>query len=96
MIPLLLYMTSTWVKDGYALAEIDEQEAEAMKKMEITKLVLFGVFGYGLGSAIVASILVRLLGPFLGMLFFVAIAYFIARREGIIHGLVKKIMISEA
>jgi hypothetical protein len=85
MLPLLFYWMSTWVKNGYELAGVNPELAGQTTKGSIAKIICRIIFLETLGSAIVASLLIRLLGWHLGILIFAIGAYvFLFRRNGLI------------
>ncbi len=84
MMPFFTYWMIEMHDNGFPDRDID--------KLVLIKLFMKFVFIYALGLAIVASILIHLLGWFFGIAVFAAIAYFILKKDGIVHGEVLKIL----
>jgi hypothetical protein len=77
MLPVMFHWISSWIREGYAL-EDRAKNLQPPAAQLITLLFLGGVFVAGLGSAILASVLIHLLGWILGTLAFLAATYPIA------------------
>jgi len=86
LLPVLFWIIARWLREGYTLAG----EALAEKKLpnadEIIKRFLFSVLVLTLGAAIVASILIHLLGWLWGFVAFIPLAFVVLfRRDGLVH-----------
>jgi hypothetical protein len=67
LVPLLLYWMSSWLKQGFALSsDVSSQRAARTSRGALALYTLGVVFVGGLGSAIVASLLIHALGWLLG------------------------------
>jgi hypothetical protein len=77
LLPVMFRWISSWIREGYAL-EDRSKNLVAPNRHLITALFLASVLGAGLGSAILASVLIHQLGLVLGVLVFAASTYAIA------------------
>ncbi|MEM4407079.1 MAG: hypothetical protein QXS68_08570 [Candidatus Methanomethylicaceae archaeon] len=92
MLPLLFYWMATWVKEGYELAGLNPHLVASITKGSIAKIICRIIFLETLGSAIGASLLIRLLGWHLGILSFAFGAYvFLFRRRGLIFNEISRL-----
>ncbi len=82
MIPLMLYMMSSWFLTARDQSKINSKDDEHREKWDITKLILFIILGGTLVMAIAASILVRLFDWWIGLAVFGILAYVAALRKG--------------
>jgi len=82
LLPLLFYWIGAWAKQGYALADVDQDRARETSSCDLIKIVLRIVFVHTLGAAIVASILIHLLGWIIGAVMFAVVAYVVWLRPG--------------
>jgi len=92
MLPLLFYWIGKWAFEGYRLGDVDAAKASGMSVGAVVKIVLRIVFVWTLGSAIVWSLLIHLLGWALGTLIFAAVfGFFGMGPSGILRKEVDKI-----
>lgn len=86
ILPLMFSWMSRWIREGYALAGVNPARAMQNDSGRVVRLLLRLIFAWTLGSAILASILVHLLGWLWGLGVF-ALIFFVAgvRRGGLIH-----------
>ncbi len=74
MLPLLFYWMSDWIKSGYDIGGVDTERAAATSRWYLTIVILRLVFVHVLGSVIVFSILIHLIGwwavPLFAVLFY--------------------------
>ena len=86
LLPIMFFMMSGWMMEGYRLGRVDPQRAAEMTRWSLSKVMLRIIFVYSLGSAIAASLLIHLLGWLLGALaFFVLFAVVGVRKGGLFH-----------
>ena len=68
MVPLLFYWLSSWLEAGYrAEAEAVQDTAHSPGRLRIAGWIALLVFGAALGGALLANLLLRLLGPLAGL-----------------------------
>lgn len=92
ILPVLFYWKSAWVREGYALADLDTKQVRASTRGSIVRLYVRTLFVYTLGSAILASILVHLLGWLIGLAAFAGLFYvFGIRSGGVFHRQIHRI-----
>ncbi len=83
LVPLLLYWLSTWLRDGQL---IEDQGARPRSRIALALYSLGVVFVGGLGSAVLASVLVRYLGWLGGAAAFAVLLALIGlRKGGVLH-----------
>jgi len=82
ILPVMFIWMSTWMKEGYRLGEVDPQRDSETSKGSLTKTILKIIFLYTLGSAIIASLLVHLIGWIAGLPIFFALFYVAGIRKG--------------
>jgi len=86
MLPVMFAWMSRWTREGYALGEVDPRRAQANDPRRVIRLFLRVLFLTTLGSAIAASVLIRLCGWFWGAAAFaVLFALLAVRRGGLLH-----------
>jgi hypothetical protein len=84
LIPWLLAYAVKWTQEGYDLEKIDE--SKRLSPITIAAAFLFYIFGFGLGLAIMASLIIHALGWMIGTLVFLAVAYAVfLRRNGLMY-----------
>jgi hypothetical protein len=78
-IPLMLFWITKWLQEGFEMEglveEGQDQTENLLERARLCAYLLFAVFGLALGGAILAHILIRLLGWTGGLLAFAAIWY---------------------
>jgi len=72
MLPIMFGWIGKWVKEGYQLGGVDTARANATNPMKIIRTCARVIFVWVLGSIIVWSILIHLLGWGIGTLIFAA------------------------
>lgn len=96
LVPLLLYMTSSWIKEGYEIGEVDRERASRLTLWDISKELLILIFGCSLGLAIMASLLIHILGWIIGTIVFAILGFvFLVRRGGLCHRAVSRVTLEE-
>lgn len=86
MLPVLFAWMCRWTREGYALGEVNPLRAQANDTGRLVRLFLRVIFLSTLGSAIAASLLVRLFGWFWGLAAFAALfALAGVRKGGLLH-----------
>lgn len=82
LVPVMLGWVSAWIRDGYAYADpVREAGLRAPRPAALSLAFLAVVFGAGLGSAILASVLIHQLGWLLGAGIFAAAAWWLTTGE---------------
>lgn len=82
MLPLMFRWMSGWMKDGYHLENLDPDLAGKVTTMDLVKTTNRLIFVWSLGSAIVCSILIHLLGWMWGIAVFLPIVAVLGFRSG--------------
>jgi hypothetical protein len=82
LIPWMMGLTSKWIIEGIAADDTLEISATEISQVQVVKQLLLYVFAFGLGMAIVASLLIHLFGWLIGLFVFALAAYFIVLRTG--------------
>jgi hypothetical protein len=82
LVPPLLYLLGNWTLAGYSLGDADRERAATTTRMRVAMLYVRTIFVGGLLPAIVASLLIHLLGWLLGAAAFALIAYAFLYRKG--------------
>jgi hypothetical protein len=84
LLPVLFWMIARWLHEGYAQAEVEP--SRRVPALEIVQRFLLVTLVYTLGAAIVASVLVHLLGWLWGLgLFFILYTAIWLRHGGLVH-----------
>jgi len=86
ILPVMFGWMSRWIRDGYAIAGVNPARAMQNDTRRVVRLLLRLIFLWTLGSAILASVLVHVLGWLWGLGVF-AVLFFAAgiRRGGLIR-----------
>ncbi len=82
MIPLMLYLMTSWLRSGAGRTGAESVQDEAPEMWVNAKLILFIILGGALVMAITASLLVHLVGWWIALAVFSALAYVAALRKG--------------
>lgn len=82
ILPVMFHWMNSWIRDGYSLGGVDPKRAMENHPQTITRKLLRIIFVYTLGSAILASILIHLMGWLLGLVIFFALFYVAGIRKG--------------
>ena len=82
MIPLMLYMMSTWLHKGAAKPGIETKADENREKWNYAKLILYIILCGPLAMAIIAGLLVHILGWPVALILFALLVYFTVLRKG--------------
>jgi hypothetical protein len=82
LLPVMFNWMSSWLLEGYRLANVDKEKAREASKRSIIRHIAKVIFLYTLGSAIVASLLVHLLGWVWGLIVFFVVFYVAGIRKG--------------
>ncbi len=93
MLPWLLGLMSRWLLEGYRLSGIDTKPNGIFSTVRVALRFLFLVFGFALGSAIAASVLIHWLGWIAGGISFAVLLYAVLlRRNGLMYRHGQKLM----
>lgn len=96
LLPWLFYLVTSFMKEGYSLEDLDSEVVEKKTSAVLIKHFLTIVFGYCLGGAIAASLLIHLLGWIIGALLFIGLAYaLVIRKGGLLYKSACRLMLME-
>ena len=84
LLPILFSWMSRWIRVGYELGDVDPGKAQENDPRRVIRIILKLVFVFSLGSAILASILIHLLGWLLGLAIFAVVFYVGGIRRGVL------------
>ncbi len=76
LLPVMFGWIGKWAKDGYMLGDVDRDRASATSAGNLIAIVCRVVFVWVLGSVIVWSVLIHLLGAAIGSLIFIPLCAF--------------------
>ena len=82
LIPVLLWMITRFITDGYKLGHVDAERLPENVPSKIARKFLATVFVGSLGGAIIASLLIHMFGWLIGLAIFAGLAYFVLLRPG--------------
>ncbi len=82
ILPVMFIWMSTWMKEGYRLADVDPRQESETTMGSLTRTMLKMMFVYALGSAIIASLLIHLIGWIAGVPVFIVLLYLAGIRQG--------------